>query len=232
MNNENNGVSGMAEVVQEDNTQQQQNQSAFDQVSQLEERTGVKLNELGGNNEEHEQGRETGATETGAETGAETTEGQDNNELEAFTKQFERYFGSSPQAAIEAVESVSRQVAELKVELAQKELQVEWGSSYDSNLEEVRNYWGNLPEEQKAALDNIDGARLIHAKLQQDKTNARSNYPGFQRTQSNVAAPQGNTNGGVFLMSEYMKLSSAEKDRVLPQLLAAKQSGRLVNDVV
>ena len=108
-------------------------------------------------------------------------------------------------------------------------LKQEWGDNYQDTLREVKGYWEKLPDAQKKALDNVEGARLIHALLMKERVApARQNSSQYIR-QGSVRPRSGAT--AKFRMSELVKLSEAEYARIQPQLEAAFRSGQVINDI-
>lgn len=112
-------------------------------------------------------------------------------------------------------------------------LKQEWGEDYQDTLQQVKGYWEKLPAKQKQALDNVEGARLIHALLvkerqQQSKAPARQPNSQFVR-QGNVRPRAGGT--AKFRMSDVVKLSEAEYARIQPQLEEAFRNGQVINDI-
>lgn len=122
--------------------------------------------------------------------------------------------------------------AQYVVEQQTNILKQEWGENYQDTLLEVKGYWEKLPEAQKKALDNVEGARLIHALLTKDKAAASSasarQNPQFIR-QGSVRPRSGAA--AKFRMSEVVKLSESEYMRIQPELEAAFRNGQVVNDI-
>lgn len=107
-------------------------------------------------------------------------------------------------------------------------LKQEWGDNYQDTLREVKGYWEKLPDAQKRALDNVEGARLIHALLMNEKVAPARQNSSYIR-QGSVRPRSGAT--AKFRMSELVKLSEAEYVRIQPQLEAAFRSGQVINDI-
>jgi hypothetical protein len=123
--------------------------------------------------------------------------------------------------------------AQYVVEQQTNILKQEWGDNYQDTLLEVKGYWEKLPAAQKQALDNVEGARLIHALLTKDKatassTSVRQQNPQFIR-QGSVRPRSGAA--AKFRMSEVVKLSESEYMRIQPELEAAFRNGQVVNDI-
>jgi len=107
-------------------------------------------------------------------------------------------------------------------------LKQEWGDDYQDTLREVKGYWEKLPDAQKKALDNVEGARLIHALLTKEKKAGTARQPQYIR-QGSVRPRSGAT--AKFRMSEVVKLSEAEYIRIQPQLEEAFRRGQVINDI-
>lgn len=116
--------------------------------------------------------------------------------------------------------------AQYVVEQQTNILKSEWGDNYQETLQEVKGYWEKLPEAQKKALDNVEGARLIHALITKDKAHQPSSQ--YVR-QGSVKARSGAT--PKFRMSDVVKLSEADYIRIQPQLEEAFRRGQVVNDI-
>ena len=123
--------------------------------------------------------------------------------------------------------------AQYVVEQQTNILKREWGDDYQDTIREVKGYWEKLPPAQKQALDNVEGAKLIHALLVQERT---SSAPTSVRQQNSQYVRQGSVkprSGGTakFRMSEIVKLSEADYIRIQPQLEEAFRRGQVVNDI-
>lgn len=119
--------------------------------------------------------------------------------------------------------------AQYVVEQQTSILKQEWGANYEETLQEVRGYWEKLPETQKQALDNVEGARLIHALISKEKgSKAASQQSPYVRQGS--ARPRSGANPK-FRMSEVVKLSEADYQRIQPELEDAFRRGLVINDI-
>lgn len=118
--------------------------------------------------------------------------------------------------------------AQYVLEKQQSVLKQEWGEGYQDALSEVRAYWDTLPETQQKALDNVDGARLIYALVQQNK---RQPNASSKQTYVNSSA-RGSSNGRPTLrMSDIVKLSESEYFSRQDEIQDAFRRGLVLNDV-
>lgn len=109
-------------------------------------------------------------------------------------------------------------------------LKQEWGDNYQDTLREVKGYWEKLPDAQKKALDNVEGARLIYALLTKERAAPARQNSSSQYIRQGSARPRSGATPK-FRMSELVKLSEAEYARIQPQLEAAFRSGQVINDI-
>lgn len=156
----------------------------------------------------------------------------DSPEAKKFAEDFRQYLGFDidelrsgmkelQQLRQEAFEQQQRAVQEREM----NKLREEWGidqGTFDQRMKQVVERFGAYPPEMQKRLDNLDGARLIWAKLEQEQ--AKQPVPQFQKS-------SGRTSVGtqpMFTKSEIDKMSSAEYAKNADKILKAYRLG-LVN---
>jgi hypothetical protein len=98
----------------------------------------------------------------------------------AWWNQFQQYTGFSP----EQVMSLPQQIQQLQsfVHAQQREqqaqtLRAEWGNDFDTVMPQIAERFRSLPPQMQAALDNIDGARLLYSQIMSER---QARVPGAQ----------------------------------------------------
>lgn len=107
-------------------------------------------------------------------------------------------------------------------------LKNEWGSTYDQNMQMVHERWSKLPEDQKGALNNVDGARLLLALIEKEQkgNNTQKQSPKYVKGSS---TGQGVSNAKI-RMSDIMKMDEATYRKNEPLIQKAIREGRLIRD--
>lgn len=150
--------------------------------------------------------------------------------------EFKKVMGIDPLEAFQAVQNTQTQLQQINqwrqqvmVEREMDTLRQEWGKEFDVTFNEVRARYEQLPDHMKAALDNLDGARLLAAQVRAERMGGvRSGMPlprssTFSPTQSirTTGAPS-----GFVKTSDYLQDLVSEAD-----YLAAVRSGRVIRDI-
>lgn len=108
-------------------------------------------------------------------------------------------------------------------------LKGEWGQTYDSNMQMVHERWAKLPEDQKGALNNVDGARLLLALIEKEQKGKQT-----PQATSNPKYVKGTSTGGQssnkIRMSDIMKMDEATYRKNEPLIQKAIREGRLIRD--
>jgi hypothetical protein len=125
----------------------------------------------------------------------------DTEEAKQFAKQFQEYLGISVEEFRNAaqdykktIEYVNQVRAEQERNKAMAELSQEWGvdsNEVQSRLEKVQERFNKYPEEMQNRLDNLEGAKLIWAKIQaEQQAKEQKQVPEFQRSKTAGQAPK------------------------------------------
>lgn len=108
-------------------------------------------------------------------------------------------------------------------------LKGEWGNTYDQNMQMVHDRWSKLPEDQKGALNNVDGARLLLALIEKEQkgknTQSVNNNPKYVKGSST-----GQGSNAKIRMSDIMKMTETEYRKNEPLIQKAIREGRLIRD--
>jgi hypothetical protein len=94
---------------------------------------------------------------------------------EQFSKDFEKYLGINLEGAKALLAELQTFRVETLVEKQQAQLKSKWGGDYEARFESVKEYFAKLPPAKQQALDNVEGAELIWAKIERDQASARAN---------------------------------------------------------
>lgn len=154
-----------------------------------------------------------------------------------FRTQFREYMGVDPIEAFQTINETRQQVQQMQQWRAAQEkqnavatLQQEWGAEFENTWVAVREEFNKLSPDLKAKLDNLEGARLLAAKVRQDgRVATSSGVPQFQR--SGFTSPTSNIrNTGS--PSGYIKTSDFFNDKVSEaEYLQALHAGRVIRDM-
>lgn len=122
------------------------------------------------------------------------------------------------------------------IERQQNELKSEWGVSYEDNFKAVQEKWESLPQVQKQALNNPDGARLLLALIEKERNtgNTKSGSTGKQTVpqyQKSTAASSSETSmSGKIRYSEILKMSEEDYRKNQTVIEKAFKEGRVIRD--
>lgn len=141
------------------------------EFAELEGKLGISLDEIG--------------AEVEAEPEAQA-EPQVPVGFEDFSKQFEQYLGFDLKSAKSMIEELQGFRTQYNVEQQKNNLRNEWGGEFDTRFQEVQQYFKTLPPAQQQALDNVDGAKLIWAKIAQQNQTRKPNVPTFVSSRGSV----------------------------------------------
>lgn len=109
-------------------------------------------------------------------------------------------------------------------------LKSEWGNTYDDNMKMVHEKWSTLPDDRKAALNNVDGARLLLALIEKEKQTGKVD-PRITGNPKYVKGTSSGTGSQAKLkMSDIMKMSEAEYRKNEPVIQKAIREGRVIKD--
>lgn len=175
--------------------------------------------------------------------GVDTSEKQDVPELpdteeaKKFAEQFQQYLGISvdefrnaAQDYRKTIEYVNEVRAEQERKQALSSLQSEWG--VDSNevqqrLEKVQERFNKYPEEMRNRLDNLEGAKLIWAKIQSEEQAQKTqpDVPQFQKSKTAGQAPKAGSNQVRFTREQIAKMTPQEYEANNEEIIEAYRLG-------
>lgn len=156
-------------------------------------------------------------------------------EGQRMREEFKKVMGIDPLEAFQAVQNTQTQLQQIEqwrqqvaVEKQMDTLKSEWGAEFDTTFSEVRERFQKLPDHMKAALDNLDGARLLAAQIRAERYGGhdntplpRSSVPSRTTNIRTTGAPVG-----------YVKTSDYLNDRVSEaEYIAALNAGRVIRDI-
>lgn len=150
-----------------------------------------------------------------------------------FAKQFEQYFGTTIEEAKATIQQLSSFRADVGRERQISTLKQEWGQDYEVAFQAVQEKWNTLPPEQQKALDNLDGARLLYARIIQERSQSNQGNPNVNPRwdKSKTAPSRGTPQIRWSEMIELAKNDPKEYQRMQPQFEAAIQAGTLIRDI-
>jgi hypothetical protein len=175
--------------------------------------------------------------------GVDTSEKQDVPELpdteeaKKFAEQFQQYLGISvdefrnaAQDYRKTIEYVNQVRAEQDRKQAMSELSQEWGvddNEVQQRLERVQERFNKYPEEMRQRLDNLEGAKLIWAKIQSEesaKQQQQQQVPEFQRSKTAGQAPKAGQQPR-FTKEQIAKMTPAEYEANNEEIIEAYRLG-------
>lgn len=154
---------------------------------------------------------------------------------EQFAKDFERYLGIPLEGAKQMMAELQGFRVETLVEKQQRQLKDKWGDSYDERFNAVADYFAKLPEAKQKALDNVEGAELIWAKLSMEqqavKNSQTPQVPHFNTGKTaNVHSRTSTGNKPVLQYSDIVRMSPSEYRARQAEIQAAFDDGRVNMD--
>lgn len=154
---------------------------------------------------------------------------------EDFAKQFKQYLGIDLEQAKLMVAELQGFRVQTLVEKQQAQLQSKWGEHYSERFEQVKEYYSKLSPEKQRALDNVEGAELIWAKIEQQNQRVQQSrtpqVPNF--VSGRTTSAQSRTNSGnkaVLQYSDILNMSPSEYRARQAEIQAAFDEGRVNMD--
>lgn len=154
---------------------------------------------------------------------------------EEFAKNFQKYLGIDLEQAKQMVAELQGFRVQTLVEKQQSQLKSKWGDSYDERFNAVKDYYAKLPADKQRALDNVEGAELIWAKIERDQTAARNSrtpqVPNFVSGRTTSAQARTVTgNKSVMQYSDIVNMSPQEYRARQAEIQLAFDEGRVNMD--
>lgn len=163
----------------DENAQQAQpgEQQKSEEIQALEQRLGYTTDDLGQQpqpQQEQPEQQQQQQQDSGLDEGME----------KAIEQYFKQKFGLPPDQIQQQFQDLQQFKQQQLIKQQENALRTEWGDAFDDRIGEVKRYFNErLTDEQKQALDNADGARLIWAKIQQEQGQNQPNPPQYQSQQ-------------------------------------------------
>lgn len=157
----------------------------------------------------------------------------DTPEAKKFAEDFQKYLGFSVDEFRQAskdyqqtIQYINQVRAEQYKIQAQNTLANDWGvdtTEVQSRLEKVKERFNKYPQDMQERLDNVEGAKLIWAKIEQEQGLQSNNtqVPQFQRSTQRTAPRQ----QPMFTQRELDNMSPDEYQRNADRILRAYQLG-------
>jgi hypothetical protein len=153
----------------------------------------------------------------------------DSPEAKKFAEDFKKYLGfdvTELQTGVKELQQYREQIAQEKAKVDQDRqldaLSKEWGldrTELDNRMTQVVERFNQYPPEMQQRLDNLEGAKLIWAKIEQEQ--GQNKVPQFQKSGSRV------TTGKKFLFtqSEIANMPNDEYQRNADRIVHAYKQG-------
>jgi hypothetical protein len=154
---------------------------------------------------------------------------------EEFANNFKKYLGIDLEQAKLMVAELQGFRVQTLVEKQQSQLKSKWGDDYDNRFNAVKEYYSKLPQDKQQALDNVEGAELIWAKIERDQQAQRQNrtpqVPNFVSGRTTSAQTRTSTgNKPVFQYSDIVNMSPSEYRARQQEIQSAFDEGRVNMD--
>jgi hypothetical protein len=149
----------------------------------------------------------------------------------------EKRFGLSIDEIIDVLNGADAVVRETAVEKQERELREFWGEdAYEANMSAVAERFAKLPPELQEKYDNVEGAKLLWALVQQEQNakNQRKATPQRDTVRFIKGGKQATGQGAAantFKMSELLEMSQAEYQKNLSVIEQAFKDNRVINDI-
>ncbi len=148
-----------------------------------------------------------------------------------FKQAFEKYLGFP----LENLKTYSEQYAQAIGELqrirqdqyyqgAVNQLANSWGidtATAEGRLDQIQKRFSQYSQEMQSRLDNVEGAKLIWARLESEQTQKQNNVPQFQRSRG--GAPTSTNDNWMFSESQLDNMSPEEYERNADKIYQAYQ---------
>jgi hypothetical protein len=141
----------------------------------------------------------------------------DTPEAQKFAEDFKQYLGfdiSELRDGIQTFKAMQQEIVQYKtqkaVETSMKQLQNEWGvdsGEFDSRMTRILDRFNKYPAELKAKLDNVEGAKLLWAKIEQEERAKGKEVPRFERSSNPISQSIGRP---MFTWNEINAMSNEE----------------------
>jgi hypothetical protein len=157
--------------------------------------------------------------------------------VDKVSKALEKRFGLSIDDIVAVLNGADTIVQQTAVQKQEQELREFWGDeNYEENMQLVAERFAKLPEELQEKYDNVEGAKLLWALIQQERGVKESRKAKPQREtvrfiQGGKQAPGQGAAANTFKVSELLEMSQEEYRKNLPIIEAAFRDGRVINDV-
>lgn len=147
---------------------------------------------------------------------------QPDAEFESFSQQFQKYTGVDFKSAVNLMQEMQQFKAQQVVQQQESQLQQVWGvqgEEYTQRINAVRERFAKYPKDLQAKLDNVEGAQLIWAKLQQEQALGKS-VPSLDR-----GAPAPRQTKYMYTEQQILKMSNDEYAKNAQRIAYAWQNG-------
>lgn len=206
----------------EDNTEKD------DQLAELSKKLGVDPDEIGREEESKEDGGKEKSDEESDDSDKESEEAI-KKRIQNVDKELKQLLGTGLTEVYGLIQELSEFRNQYYIQQQQAALQSEWGESFDDNFKQVQEKWNTLPEKQKAALNNVDGAKMLLALIEREqKGNTVQSNQTSTYVRSNKTGSSGE--GKRLRMSEIIKLPQAEYVKRQREIELAFKEGRVIKD--
>lgn len=162
----------------------------------------------------------------------------DTPEAKKFAEDFKQYLGfdiSELRTGVQAFKAMQDEIAKVRAERtanqAVKDLKATWGvdgTEFDNRIKQVTERHGKYKANKALydQLDNIEGAKLIWAKIEQEGKAKKPEVPQFDRSSKNTS-PVSSTEKGTITWAQIESLSDSEYQRLLPKINKMMLEGKI-----
>jgi hypothetical protein len=155
-----------------------------------------------------------------------------NEEFDTFNQQFRRYTGSDLKETMAEIkelrewrksESISKQEASLR-----KRWNVETDEDFSDRIGAVRERFNALPETTKALYDSVDGADMLWAHIQNERSMNQSNSVNSSLDKSSSLSPRQSAQKYRYIQTDVDNMSRAEYGKIADDYALAVNEGAVL----
>lgn len=155
-------------------------------------------------------------------------EPQTTPEYKKFEEDFKKYLGLDLKEAIQTVQELQSFKQQQIIDSQKQQLKQTWGVSddeFDYRMKLVLDRFSKYSPDMQARLDNLEGAQLIWAKIQQEQLRSKSNKQVPSLDKATTTIPNPGSNKYLFTREQIAKMSNDEYARNADKIAYAFANG-------
>jgi len=168
-----------------------------------------------------------------------------STEAQQFADNFKKHLGIDIKEVYQLIQNTAQVTKgveqwrqQVTAQTQAQQLRQELGDEFDTLMPMIGQRFSEIKKanpKQAAALDNIDGARMLAALIRQEGVQQRtpmgnSNVPNYLPNRRQVNRG-GNGQSPVIKMSDFINWSDSDVQMRMPDIIRAKQNGTFIHDI-